>query len=52
MFLAEMQVRYIMDMLKKMLTQRLGAVEKASELAGWIQSILKERVLSPPASLV
>jgi 4-hydroxyacetophenone monooxygenase len=27
MFLAEMQVRYIMDVLKKMLTQGLGAVE-------------------------
>ena len=27
MFIAEMQVRYIMDMLKKMLTQGLGAVE-------------------------
>jgi 4-hydroxyacetophenone monooxygenase len=27
MFLAEMQVRYIMDMLKKMLTRGLGAVE-------------------------
>jgi 4-hydroxyacetophenone monooxygenase len=27
MFLAEMQVRYIMDVLKKMVTQGLGAVE-------------------------
>jgi len=50
MFLAEMQVRYVVDVLKKMLTQGLGAVEKAS-LTGWIQSILKEHVLSPPASL-
>ncbi len=27
MFMAEMQVRYVMDVLKKMVTQRLGAVE-------------------------
>jgi 4-hydroxyacetophenone monooxygenase len=32
MFLAEMQVRYIMDLLRKMLTQGLGAVECRQEV--------------------
>jgi 4-hydroxyacetophenone monooxygenase len=32
MFLAEMQVRYIMDLLRKMLTQELGAVECRQEV--------------------
>jgi 4-hydroxyacetophenone monooxygenase len=40
MFIAEMQVRYIMDMLKKMLTQGLGAVECRQD----VHDVYNERI--------